>query len=298
MIILIVLTGVYRFSLNFGQLAETASIDSYSLMEKINNERDRRNIPRLVTSHKLSAAASAKTDDMFARGYFDHVDPDGHYVWPLVEAADYKPYRMLGENLAIDFSTEDGIIRAWIDSPTHRDNMFRSDFLDQGLNSRYGTFQSRYTNLVTSLFGTLVSAAPKTENPPPAAAPVPIAAPASPHVPAAAPATAETAETTPPAPMLGQNEPAVALTETSETAPRTQNASPALDVVTPKNLATEDVNVYETVRTIFLAFVILLFGSVLTDFFIRGSVPGPWKGRGFPVLILLVVATILTFNLY
>lgn len=296
--VLIILTGIYRFALNFTGSIEAAGIDSDSLMQKINAERANRNIPKLVISSKLSAAASAKTDDMFARGYFDHVDPDGHYVWPLVEAAGYKPYRMLGENLAIDFSTEDGIIRAWIDSPTHRDNMFRGEFSDQGLTGRYGTFQSRYTNIVTSLFGTLVSAAPKTPASPPAIAPAPALKPVP--APAPSPTVNEPAKSAPgeERPMMGGNEPAVALAPSVNGPEQKQNTLRTLDVVTPKNLTREDVNIYETVRTVFLALVVLLLGSVLADGLTRGSFPGPWKGRGLPVLFLLVIAAFLTFNFY
>src|SRR4051812_31007953 len=57
------------------------------LMSRINTERSQRNIVTLNTNDKLIVAAQNKADDMLARSYFSHVDPDGQYVWPRIEAA-------------------------------------------------------------------------------------------------------------------------------------------------------------------------------------------------------------------
>lgn len=306
LIILIIATGLSRFALNLSGKALAASIDSASLMEKINQERVNRNIPALLTSPRLSVASAAKTDDMFTRGYFDHVDPDGHYVWPTIEAAGYKPYRLLGENLAIDFSTEDGIIRAWIDSPTHRDNMLRAEFADQGLNARYGDFQSRYTSLVTSLFGSLaievkpkIPPAPQPEAPPPSppANPQPNPAPAPVPKPEAPQVENKTAPLEK-APSKGRNEPAVQLTPAGVSPSTAAGKLPEFEIVNPKNLNPEDANIYEAVRRVFMVLVILLFVTIFSDAFFRGKIKGLWKSDEFPVILLLLVTTLLTMTFY
>ncbi len=174
-----------------GALAtQGAAVESGTLMNLLNSERQQRNLPTLITNPKLIAAATQKSQDMSDRDYFAHVDPDGNYVWYRIESAGYQPYKILGENLAIDFSTSEGMVKAWIDSPSHRANVLHPDFKDQGLTALYGDYQGRYTNLTTSLFGAIAGVQSQITPPPP---PPPTPAPA----PAPAPEPAPTPEPTP-----------------------------------------------------------------------------------------------------
>jgi hypothetical protein len=173
------------------------TIDATDLMNKINLERTQRFIPALTINSKLSVAATAKSQDMITRSYFAHVDPDGNYVWPKVTAAGYTPYLTLGENLAMDFTSANDVINAWMNSPTHRANIVNEKFEDQGLGSIAGFYEaSRETIAVTSLFGTLQ----KTPPPPPAPTPTPTPTP-TPPAPTPTP-TPSTPAPTPPAPVV------------------------------------------------------------------------------------------------
>lgn len=172
-----------------GALAtQGAAVESGTLMSLINSERQQRNLFTLVTNSSLITAAAEKSQDMIGRDYFAHVDPDGNYVWYRIENAGYKPYKILGENLAIDFSTSEGMVKAWIDSPSHRANLLHTDFIDQGLTALYGDYQGRYTNLTTSLFGALAGVQSQTT-------PLPAPAPQPEPTPAPAPAPAPTTPT-------------------------------------------------------------------------------------------------------
>ena len=48
-----------------------------NILQAVNRERQLRNLLTLNTDARLSSAAQSKTDDMQARHYFAHVDPDG-----------------------------------------------------------------------------------------------------------------------------------------------------------------------------------------------------------------------------
>src|SRR3989344_720722 len=158
--------------------AHSAAVESQTLMDMINSERSSRNLTVLAQNSSLRTAAGQKSQDMIDRDYFAHVDPDGNYVWPKIIAAGYGQYKILGENLAVDFVTSEGMIKAWLDSPTHRANLLHSDFLEQGLIALYGDFQGRYTNLTTSLFGARASGVQTPPAPPPPApSPNPIPTP-------------------------------------------------------------------------------------------------------------------------
>ncbi|MBI4050109.1 MAG: CAP domain-containing protein [Candidatus Doudnabacteria bacterium] len=174
--------------------AEAAAVESGLIMNLINSERAARNIPTLLLSPALNTAADGKSSDMLARDYFAHIDPDGDYVWGRIVKAGYAPYKILGENLAIDFSTSEGMVKAWVDSPTHRANMLNTDFIDQGLKTLYGNFQERYTNVTTSLFGALYPVAGES-----AARPAPQTVP-NPPPPEPKEALSQTINNLPPAP--------------------------------------------------------------------------------------------------
>lgn len=144
----------------FGPAAITfaeGSIDAQDLMNRVNLERTNRFIPALVTDSRLTSTAVAKSNDMIARSYFAHVNPDGNYIWPTIESSGYTPYLTLGENLAMDFATASAVVQAWMDSQTHRDNIVNTKFEDQGMGSVFGLFEPGHNSiLITNTFGALL----------------------------------------------------------------------------------------------------------------------------------------------
>ncbi|OGE81208.1 MAG: hypothetical protein A3H72_03500 [Candidatus Doudnabacteria bacterium RIFCSPLOWO2_02_FULL_48_8] len=165
-------------------------IDPVDLMNRINAERTNRFVPALITNQKLISAAASKAGDMIDRGYFAHVDPDGNYVWPRIEAAGYNPYLTLGENLAMDFNSAAPLMEAWMNSPTHRANIVNEKFQDQGLAVAEGLFEPGHNTItVASLFGTLLKPATPTPQPTPAPSSGPAPSPVPTPVPAPAPTT-------------------------------------------------------------------------------------------------------------
>ena len=140
-------------------------IDPTDVMNRINAERTQRFLPALVANGKLITAATGKAQDMIARSYFAHVDPDGNYVWPRIEATGYTPYQTLGDNLAMDFTSASDLVAAWMNSPTHRANIENPKFQDQGLATASGLYEPGHdTIMVVSLFGALYQ--PKTASAP------------------------------------------------------------------------------------------------------------------------------------
>jgi hypothetical protein len=167
-----------RLFVPIGLTTAAPGIDAVDVMNRVNEERTNRFLPALITNQKLMAAATIKSNDMLERNYFAHVDPDGQYIWPTIEAQGYKPYKTLGENLAMDFTDAKTMVEAWMNSPGHRANILNDKFEDQGLAAIYGEFTSGHNTIeATNLFGALY----KT-NPDPAPVPAPQAAPPPPPV--------------------------------------------------------------------------------------------------------------------
>lgn len=181
--------------------AGSAAVESGTLMSLINSERSQRNLSTLQTNQSLLTAAGQKSQDMIDRDYFAHQDPDGNYVWGKITGAGYTSYKILGENLAVDFATSEGMIKAWLDSPTHRDNLLHTEFLDQGLQALYGDYNGRYTNLTTSLFGAKASQASPPPPPAPQPKPAPEPPPPLPPAPTPKPSPPKPPPAPPPAPQ-------------------------------------------------------------------------------------------------
>lgn len=157
----------------------SGGIDSTYLMQLVNGERTQRFLPGLTTNSKLNSVATDKASDMLNRSYFSHIDPDGNYVWPRIEASGYKPYSTLGENLAMDFTSAESVVSAWMNSPTHRTNIVNEKFEDQGMAAIAGVFEPGHDSiLIANLFGKLIKSTataspqaatmqPKSPNPSP-----------------------------------------------------------------------------------------------------------------------------------
>ena len=166
--IIVLILGLFFTRIGLGTIFSSASdITPENVSNAVNNERSQRNIPILTTNSKLTAAAAYKASDMINRNYFAHVDPDGHYIWDKIIAEGYTPYTILGENLAVDFSDTEGLIAAWIDSPTHRENMLNPSFKDQGMGVNFGnTASGQFSVAIANTFGaqpvTLVPTAPSS----------------------------------------------------------------------------------------------------------------------------------------
>jgi uncharacterized protein YkwD len=130
-----------------------------NIINAINEQRSLRNLVTLNTNSKLTEAAQSKSDDMQARHYFAHVDPDGHYIWDKIVADGYTPYLELGENIAIEFYDTDSLINAWMNSPEHRENILNAGFQDQGMGLTFGDSSvGQYHSIIDNTFGTLAPA--------------------------------------------------------------------------------------------------------------------------------------------
>jgi len=186
---LFILTFLFLFlpiSLSFFVLAKPAvlgfssNITPERIIELTNLERGKLGLTDLKPNQLLSEAARQKAADMFAFNYWAHVSPSGRTPWTFFTDVGYK-YQYAGENLARDFRDPDSVIRAWMNSPSHRENVVNEKYQEIGVAVVDGTLQGVETTLVVQLFGTpygaveskpVEKAAPKPAEKPVAAQPV------------------------------------------------------------------------------------------------------------------------------
>lgn len=138
-------------------LGYAANISGEEILRLSNMERKTNGVGEVRLDPQLSAAAAQKAADMMARDYWAHVSPAGTPPWVFINEAGYS-YRYAGENLARDFSDPDSVVKAWMASPSHKDNLLNSRYLDMGIAVVDGKLGGRETTLVVQMFGTRISA--------------------------------------------------------------------------------------------------------------------------------------------
>jgi hypothetical protein len=134
-------------------LGYATDIHVEQLLAATNAQRIAAGLQPLMLNATLSQAAAAKAQDMFANNYWAHNSPQGKTPWVFIQGAGYQ-YTMAGENLAKNFSTSQGVVDAWMASPTHKANIVKSGYQDVGFAVVNGVLNGGEKTLVVQMFGT------------------------------------------------------------------------------------------------------------------------------------------------
>lgn len=135
-----------------GILGVAVFFDPGQIIAKTNEVRVKNNLVELKPNPKLTAAAQKKAEDMATKGYWAHFSPDGKTPWDFVREAGYN-FQAAGENLARDFDSIDPMVSAWVNSPSHADNLLSQNFTDTGIGVANGVISGKTTTVVVQMFG-------------------------------------------------------------------------------------------------------------------------------------------------
>lgn len=140
-------------NINYVQANENEPAFSESkIIELVNEERVKNNMPKFSTSSKLNSSADAKAIDIFEKKYWAHNSPSGLTPWKIISNAGYN-YKYAGENLAEGYLKPDEVVQAWMDSPTHSENILSKNYKDIGVSTKSGVLFGRTTTLVVLHLG-------------------------------------------------------------------------------------------------------------------------------------------------
>jgi uncharacterized protein YkwD len=87
----------------------------------------------LILNSALTSAALAHSRDMADHGEFDHQGHDGSTPAVRIARAGYGPYLMVGENIAAGPMNPDEVVKGWLASPGHCENIMEGRFKDIGI---------------------------------------------------------------------------------------------------------------------------------------------------------------------
>ncbi|MFE7930892.1 CAP domain-containing protein [Streptomyces sp. NPDC057456] len=107
------------------------------VLKLVNEERAKVGCSAVSANSALSELAEAFSDDMAARGFFDHTDPDGATPWDRAAKAGISD--LGGENIARGQADAAAVMEAWMNSPGHKANILNCDFKTLGVGVHLGS---------------------------------------------------------------------------------------------------------------------------------------------------------------
>jgi uncharacterized protein YkwD len=131
----------------------------------VNRERRRHGLDRLASGQRLSEAAARYAGEMRTRDFFSHTSPEGETFVDRIRRAGYMEGReqgpwAVGETLAWapgDTSQPASLVRALMDSPSHRDVILDPAYRELGAGLVPGTPTRERSGLTLVIdFGSLV----------------------------------------------------------------------------------------------------------------------------------------------
>lgn len=156
--LLVIWQGALSFLPSLGPniLGYSAQISPDEVVRLTNEKRASAGLSALTLNSTLSSAAYTKGRDMVDRDYWAHTAPDGTAPWKFFTDSGYR-YRYAGENLARDFSNPSSAVEAWMNSPTHRDNILNPKYKEIGIGVVEGDLAGVDTTIIIQFFGSTYS---------------------------------------------------------------------------------------------------------------------------------------------
>ena len=136
-------TETVKLSFTYNKSVPRPDLEA-KMLELVNNERTKRGLKPLQADPELTQIARAQSRDMFVRGYFAHVNPDGKDPFDRMKDA-HAEFRSAGENLAFA-QTMEIAHRNLMNSPGHRANILQPAFGRLGI----GIMDGGYYGLMVS----------------------------------------------------------------------------------------------------------------------------------------------------
>ncbi|MER5635442.1 sigma-70 family RNA polymerase sigma factor [Kitasatospora sp. NPDC002227] len=108
------------------------------VIDLVNAQRAKAGCGPVKSNAQLQKAAQGHSDDMAARNFFDHTNPDGQGPQARIDATGYR-WSTWGENIAMGQADPPSVMDSWMNSPGHRANILNCAFTDLGVGVHYGS---------------------------------------------------------------------------------------------------------------------------------------------------------------
>ncbi|MHB1337064.1 MAG: CAP domain-containing protein [Candidatus Humimicrobiaceae bacterium] len=143
----------YAGNIEVAGIAEELELspDETLILHFINFNRTQNGVNTILPNEHLSSIARIRSADMLNRNYFSHYTPEGKNVFDILKENNVI-FKYAGENLAkaspTSWGSPEAITIAWMNSPTHKDNILRSAYGGIGI----CVIDGGDTRMVTTIF--------------------------------------------------------------------------------------------------------------------------------------------------
>ena len=110
---------------------ETNKLEEFrdEVLRLVNIERESRDISPLQYHKTLAQLAQIRSDELLIS--YGHERPDGRTCFTIFDENDVR-YFSCGENIAAGYRTPEEVVKAWMNSKGHRENILNPDFIYMG----------------------------------------------------------------------------------------------------------------------------------------------------------------------
>jgi uncharacterized protein YkwD len=115
------------------------SADEQQMIDAVNRERISEGVTALEWCPALGRSAREHSEDMANRDFYDHVTPEGLEVWDRAKEQGYEN-TYVGENIAVGQKSIREVMKDWMNSEGHRENILSPDYTHFG----YGRATGRH----------------------------------------------------------------------------------------------------------------------------------------------------------
>jgi uncharacterized YkwD family protein/spore coat assembly protein SafA len=112
--------------------AVTGTSFAQQVIDLINQERTKNGLGKLIANAELSKVASLKAQEMRDKNYFSHQSPTYGSPFEMLRKFGIT-YRIAEENIASGQATPQEVVRSWMNSPQHRQNILNPQITQTGV---------------------------------------------------------------------------------------------------------------------------------------------------------------------
>ncbi|KAF6575048.1 CAP domain-containing protein [Paenibacillus sp. FSL M8-0228] len=114
------------------------------VVKLVNNERSQKGLKPLTSNAKLTEVALAKAKDMSTNNYFSHTSPTYGSPFDMMKKFGVT-YTYAGENIAMGQQTPQEVMKAWMNSQGHRENILKAEYTQIGVAYYNGYWVQEFT---------------------------------------------------------------------------------------------------------------------------------------------------------
>lgn len=140
MLLALATLAIGTFAVTAPAAAQTPGGPEARLHELVNRHRASVGCLPLSWHDAAASVAEARSADMIARRYFDHVTPDGRDVFDQLADAGVEAWGSTAENIALTQAGAPSALEMWRDSPSHRRSLHNCSYTHHGLGERGGVW--------------------------------------------------------------------------------------------------------------------------------------------------------------